>query len=124
MQFYSYPLKASLPDLSNYVILSLNGPLLSREDAQMGLLLIDGTWRHAETMLKFLNQHMNLPRRSLAPKLRTAYPRRQEDCDDPNRGLASVEALYAAYQITGRNSEGLLDNYHWKDQFLRQRALL
>jgi pre-rRNA-processing protein TSR3 len=58
--------------------------------------------------------------RSLPDMFVTAYPRRQCDCPDQLRGLASVEALYVAYFITGRNTDGLLDNYHWKELFLEK----
>jgi pre-rRNA-processing protein TSR3 len=38
---------------------------------------------------------------------------------DPGNGLASVEALYLAYHLLGRPTEGLLDHYHWAVEFLR-----
>lgn len=115
MHFYNYPLKRDLPDLSNYVVLALDAPLLSEEDADKGILLIDGTWRYAEKMFQALPAPFEV--RSL-PAAKTAYPRRQDDCSDPTRGLASCEALYLTYVILGRNPEGLLDHYHWKDDFL------
>jgi len=62
--------------------------------------------------------------RSLPIDLKTAYPRRQEDCQDPERGLASVEALFAAYTILGRDTTGLLDFYYWKEDFLLKNPLL
>jgi pre-rRNA-processing protein TSR3 len=34
--------------------------------------------------------------------------------------LASIEAIYIAYWILGRDVTGLLDNYHWKDLFLQK----
>ncbi len=115
--FYSYPLTESLPDLAHYVILSIEGPLLAETDAKYGLLLIDGTWRHAAKMQKILPS--SLKRRSLPCHFRTAYPRRQEDCSDPIRGLASIEALYIAYQVLQRDTSELLDHYYWKEPFLR-----
>lgn len=118
--FYSYPLKIELPPLSNYAVLALDAPPLSREDAHLGLLLIDGTWRYAEKMFKALTPPFKV--RSLPPGAKTAYPRRQEDCSDPSRGLASCEALYLAYTILGRDPGGLLDHYHWKEQFLRLKS--
>src|SRR5579863_2364045 len=115
MVFLTYP-TSPLPDLTRYCVLTLDAPLLSIEDAHLGLFLIDGTWRYAEKMAKSVPEPFI--RRSLPSHFRTAYPRRQLDCPDPERGLASVEALYLAYSILGRNTEGLLDNYHWKEQFL------
>lgn len=115
-RFFTYP-KDSLPDLSNYVLLTLNAPPLTREDAHLGIFLIDGTWRYAEQMYNQLKTPHLFQKRSLPASLTTAYPRRQEDCPDPSKGLASIEALYAAYSVLGRDCEGLLDNYHWKEEF-------
>jgi ribosome biogenesis protein Tsr3 len=42
---------------------------------------------------------------------------------DPDNGLASVEALYLAYHILGRPTDGLLDQYHWGEEFLRLNSL-
>jgi pre-rRNA-processing protein TSR3 len=63
-----------------------------------------------------------MPARSLPADWKTAYPRRQTECPDPERGLSSVEALFLAHQILGRSTEGLLARYHWRDQFLAQFA--
>lgn len=117
MHFFTYPLIQPLPDLKDYVVLTLDAPPLSREDAAFGLFLIDGTWRYAAKMVKVLPQSFRA--RSLPPIAKTAYPRCQEDCSDPSRGLASVEALYLAYEILGRKTKGLLDRYYWKDQFIK-----
>ena len=113
--FFSYP-KDKLPDLSGYVLLTPDAPPLTREDASYGLLLVDGTWRHAQTMIKQLpTPHLLIPR-SLPSNFQTAYPRRQEiEC-----GLASIEALFIAYFLTGKSTEGLLDNYYWKEDFLKK----
>ncbi len=101
-------------DLPGYVRLSVHGPPLSPDDGPSGLLLIDGTWRYAEQM----EQHFaHVPPRSLHG-IRTAYPRRSKLFEDPPEGLASVEALFAAYRILGRPTEGLLDHYRWAAEFL------
>jgi pre-rRNA-processing protein TSR3 len=116
INFLTYP-EAVIPDLSNYVVLTLGAPELSIDDADYGLFLIDGTWRYAAQMYdKLPKPHLFRPR-SLPP-FRTAYPRKQTDCPFPNEGLASIEALYVAYKLLGRNPEGLLDNYYWKEPFL------
>jgi pre-rRNA-processing protein TSR3 len=119
MQFFIYP-KHTLPLLETYIILDLNAPPLTIEDAHLGLLLIDGTWRHAETMTKNLPEPLlqTLIPRSLPSQIKTAYPRRQTLCSDPERGLASIEALFISYHILQRDTTGLLDHYHWKDLFL------
>lgn len=112
--FYTYPNEALL-ELKKYIYLSLDAPPLTEEDASMGLFIIDATWRYAQTMEK---QAPVLTRRSLPRDIKTAYPRRQNDCSDPDHGLASIEALYVAHKILGRETEGLLDNYYWAEEFL------
>lgn len=114
--FFTYPWKKPIPPLDKAIVLSINAPLLTEKDANLNLFLIDGTWRYAEKMLASLPQP--LEKRSL-PKVRTAYPRKQTGCEDPKRGLASLEALYLAYLITGRNPDGLLDFYYFKKDFLK-----
>lgn len=105
-------------------MLAMEGPLLSAADGNHGLFILDATWRYAEVMERFVQKSAApVLFRSLPPLLRTAYPRRQDDCADPERGLASVEALYAAYRLMGRDTAGLLDAYHWKEQFLAINAL-
>jgi pre-rRNA-processing protein TSR3 len=115
MTFLTYPVK-ELPDLKNYCVLAVDAPPLMEADTTLGLLLIDGTWRHAATMAKILPATV-IPR-SLPSHFKTSYPRRQPDCPDPERGLASVEALYLAYRILGRPTDGLLDHYYWKESFI------
>lgn len=115
--FISYP-TGELPDLSEYIMLKIDAPPLSLEDATKGLLLVDATWRHAGKMCEKLPEFPASQCRSIPPLYKTAYPRRQEDCPDPGRGLASVEALYIAYILTGRDPSGLLDHYYWKNDFL------
>jgi|SRR3989339_33375 len=119
LAFYTYP-KDTIPPLSSYILLTLDAPPLTQEDANYGIFLIDGTWKHAETMYNQLSKPHLFITRSLPSHLKTAYPRRQEDCVDPERGLASVEALFAAYYILGRKTEGLLDFYYWKEAFLQK----
>jgi pre-rRNA-processing protein TSR3 len=115
--FFSYPYK-QVPVVDGAVLLSLDAPRLSIADAKHRLLLLDATWRYAERMLRDLSSCNGLIPRSLPAGAQTAYPRRQDDCPDASAGLASVEALYLSYVITGRCTEGLLDHYYWKEQFL------
>lgn len=116
-QFFSYP-EPVLPDVAGYLLLSMEGKPLTKEDYAKGIVILDGTWRYAEKMLQNVPVLKTLETRSLPTGFRTAYPRRQEDCTEPERGLASIEAIYAAYRSMGRDVEGLLDTYHWKQQFL------
>lgn len=112
--FYTYPVD-KMPDYSNYLLLKVGAPPLTIADRDRGLLLIDGTWRLAQIMEKQLP--WKLEARSLPAGYRTAYPRRQTDCPDPESGLSSIEALYIAHRLLGLEVETLLDTYHWKERF-------
>lgn len=118
LQFFTYPVDKLDPE-GEFLLLDLEAPELSPED-QEPLLLIDGTWKLAALMCNQLPKTWKLKARSLPAQLRTAYPRKQTACSDPDRGLASVEALYASFVLTGRDPEGLLDNYYWKQDFLEK----
>lgn len=98
----------------------MNAPELSSDDAQYGLVLIDGTWRLAKKMIENIPALKQTIARSIPQRFRTAYPRRQQDCPDPESGLASIEALWIAYSILGRDTTGLLDMYYWKDEFIKK----
>ncbi|MAG93761.1 MAG: hypothetical protein CMJ48_08440 [Planctomycetaceae bacterium] len=111
--FRKYPRRGPEP-LDNYVQLGFGGPEISPADADSGLLLLDGTWRFADAMLA---DYQDVPVRSL-PAWKTAYPRVSKLFDDPDGGLATIEALWLAYHLMGRSTEGLLDAYHWADEFL------
>jgi pre-rRNA-processing protein TSR3 len=112
--FLNYPV-AERPPLEGYVRLAAEGPPLSAADAGSGLLLLDGSWRWAASMTR---DFADVPPRSLSG-YRTAYPRVSKLGTDPDNGLASVEALYAAYRVLGRSTAGLLDHYRWAEEFLR-----
>jgi pre-rRNA-processing protein TSR3 len=116
--FLTYP-KDALPDLTGYVLLKVGAPPLSLNDAEKGIFIIDATWHLAALMER---QCPLLEARSLPAYFRTAYPRRQTGCLDPDAGLASVEALYLAHWILERPVDGLLDHYYWKTEFLQQQA--
>lgn len=119
--FYTYP-KDPLPPLQGYILLKLDAPPLTKDDANKGLLLLDGTWRLAQAMESSI-QSISIEARSL-PLFKTAYPRRQTGCLDPQSGLASIEALFIAYHILQRPKKGLLDSYYWKDAFLLLNELI
>ena len=49
---------------------------------------------------------------------------RRDACGDDRQSTAGrVEALYLAHHILGRQTEGLLDHYHWADEVLRLNGL-
>ena len=113
MTFHSFPLFSPI-ELPNYVRLAVDAPILSPDDADRGLLLLDASWKHVEAMNEAF---INVPARSLPP-IKTAYPRVSSLYEDPSAGLASIEALYVAYRQLGRDTDGLLDAYHWRNEFL------
>lgn len=109
----NYPVEKPLV-LHDYIRLSAEGPPLSSEDKGKGLLLLDGSWRTAGSMEK---DFAEVSPRSIS-HFKTAYPRVSKLGTDPDNGLASIEALYVAYFVLGRNTKGLLDSYYWKKSFL------
>ena len=121
--FFTYP-KVTFTDTSQYLLLDVAGEPLSDKDRDSGLVLLDGTWRLVEKMQKNIGALRGLPRRSIPAGFTTAYPRRQDDCPDPEVGLASIEALFVAHLVTGRPVDGLLDNYYWKSLFLEKNRQL
>jgi pre-rRNA-processing protein TSR3 len=126
LTFISYPFAATLPAFRKHtLILSFDGPLLSEKDSQSDLVLIDATWQLAAKMEKGLAPSINqFEKRSLPDTIRTAYPRKQTGCIDPLRGLASVEALFVAFKLMGRETTALLDHYYWKEEFLALNQFL
>jgi rRNA small subunit aminocarboxypropyltransferase len=118
LAFYTFPV-AQRPNLEHYVRLAAEGPELTRADAGQGLLVLDGSWRWAHTMTRAF---ADVPPRSLHG-WQTAYPRVSKLGTDPDNGLATVEALFAAYHILGRPTAGLLDHYRWAPEFLQRNGL-
>src|SRR4051812_8742470 len=51
LRFFVYPVAAPL-DLGNYVRLAAEGPPLSAADRELGVLLLDGSWRAAGDMTR------------------------------------------------------------------------
>ena len=106
--------ETEMPSLEGYIRLAADGPELSPADAERGILLLDGSWRAAGKMIA---RFAAVPGRSLHG-WKSAYPRVSKLGTDPDNGLASIEALYIAYHLLGRTTDGLLDHYHWADAFL------
>ncbi len=119
--FYTYP-DGDFPKFPDYILLDLDGEPLSPSDGDKGLLILDATWRYAGKMCKFVESKQSWIKRSIPPEWRTAYPRRQNDCPNPEQGLASIEAIYVSYNLLGRDTSGLLDTYHWKEDFLTKNS--
>ena len=102
-------------DAGRRIWLHPDGEELGPADRGIGLLLIDCTWRKVSKFSKRIDGEL-LPRR--LPKLVTAYPRRSKLALDPEHGLASVEALYAAIALLYAPRPDLLARYRWAAAFL------
>jgi len=120
--FYTYPACAKnvVLDTAAYCLLDIEGEPLSPQDHDRGLIVVDATWRLAKKIVANVSGLTGVVKRSIPPGFRTSYPRRQDDCIDPSAGLASIEALYIAFFLMGRDTSGLLDAYYWKDAFLQE----
>lgn len=116
-EFWNYPQCADRHP-ENYVRLGLGGPILSPADRDSGLLVLDGTWRWAARMEA---DFADVPVRSL-PFWETAYPRTSKLFEDPAAGLATIEAIFIAYQLLGYSTAGLLDQYYWREDFLEKNG--
>ena len=102
-------------DAGRRVWLHPDGEELVPADRGLGLLLIDCTWRRLATLSRRIDGE---PLRRRLPKLVTAYPRRSKLVPDPEDGLASVEALYAAIALLDVPRPELLAHYRWAAGFL------
>ena len=102
-------------DAGRRIWLHPDGDEIGPEDRGIGLLLIDCIWRRVATLSKRIDGE--LLRRRL-PELITAYPRRSKLTPDPEHGLASVEALYAAIALLEGPRPALLTHYRWASEFL------
>jgi pre-rRNA-processing protein TSR3 len=103
-------------DATGFTLLAVDCAPLSLADAGRPLLLLDSTWRWLPQLLACVRGEP--VHRSIPPGVRTAYPRASKLWDDPEQGLASVEALYVARRILGDDDPSLLEGYHWRQEFL------
>jgi len=108
--------KAFTFDATGFTLLAVDAPPLTLADRGRPLLLLDSTWRYLTDLEGALTGEP--VRRSIPAGVPTAYPRVSRVYEDPEGGLASVEALYVARRILGDDDPSLLDGYHWKDAFL------
>ena len=114
-EFYRFP-EEQIPDLDNCVRLGISDQLLSPLDADKTLIVLDATWRYAARMEA---DYADVPVRGLPKGWQTAYPRSSKLFEDPQGGLSTVEAVYAAYLALDRDPAGLLDHYRWRERFLK-----
>lgn len=103
-------------DATGFTVLALGATELSEEDAGRPLLLLDSTWRLLPQLEACL---VGEEVRRTLPAVRSAFPRKSKIVDDPSSGLASVEALFLAKLLLGERDDTLLENYHWRSEFLK-----
>jgi len=103
------------------ILLHPDGDEIGLQDRGQSLLLLDCAWRRVADLLATVEGDP-VPRR--LPPLATAYPRRSRTFADPERGLASIEALYAALALLGEPCPQLLAGYRWAEEFLAANASL
>lgn len=120
VRFVNYAIDRRL-DASGRVLLHPEAEPIGPADHGRGLLLVDCAWRRVPNLLATVDG--DPPRRSLPP-LCTAYPRKSRQFQDPARGLASVEALYAALALLGEPHRELLAAYPWAELFLAANPAL
>ena len=97
-------------------LLHPEGVPLSGDDDNRPLLLVDSSWRDLPRMLSTVSGDFEL--RCLPKNLVTAYPRKSKIFEDPETGLASVEALHASSVGLGRRDDSLLEGYYFGDKWL------
>jgi ribosome biogenesis protein Tsr3 len=106
-------------EATDSIVLSVDAPLISKDDMGRPLILLDGNWKHVPKLQKCLKGQ---PLYRSLPRITTAYPRRNEKGQDPEFGLASIEALYLALKFMGHDDLTLLDQYYWREKFLESIA--
>lgn len=102
-------------DGGSRILLEVGARALEPGEPSSGLLLLDSSWRRLPSLRRTIVGDV-VPR-SL-PSLRTAYPRASRRFADPEGGLASVEALYAAVALLWGPDPSLLDGYVAREAFL------
>ena len=114
-----YKAKAGLEvDVSGKIVLAVGAPPLSSADAGNELVLLDSTWRLLPDLERCLVGEPIY--RSIPGGFETAYPRVSKIGENPDGGLASIEALYLAIRLLGEDRPEMLRDYYWRDAFLKK----
>ncbi|MEZ5979807.1 MAG: hypothetical protein R3F34_16565 [Planctomycetota bacterium] len=102
-------------EVTGRLLLDPDAPEIGEGDVGRPLFLIDSSWRRLAVLRRAV---VGEPVARSLPRLATAYPRRSETFPDPEVGLASIEALFAASCLAGTPDLDLLAHYHFRDAFL------
>src|SRR3990167_7343208 len=114
--------KEALPAFSSDILLHVDGDpfdsFCSGTAEAHKIATIDCTWKRLAPVLNRVSAP--LPKLVKIPDVFvTAYPRRSKNPgQDPEGGLATIEALFIASAFLGEWDETLLGEFHFKNQFL------
>ncbi len=118
-----------IEEIGGGILLTTDAPIMTRSDREFlepGVVtIIDSTWARVPNVLARVRTAPGhrLIRRALPDELVTAYPRVSKLYQDPEQGLSSIEAVFAALVILGSPDLSVLDAYRWRTQFLEQNDL-
>jgi len=104
-------------EVGQVTLLHPDGEPLSPADNERPLLLVDSSWRDLPRLLETVSGDFH--KRCLPKNLQTAYPRKSKLFEDPETGLASIEALHAALTLLDKRDDSLLEGYYWASTWLQ-----
>ena len=110
-----------IPAFQSEVLLHIDGiPLqdLAAKNSIQSIGLIDCTWKKVSGVLTRLEKPFPVLA-SMPSGFLTAYPRKNLEGNDPDGGLATIEALFIAAAFCGHWDESLLEHYYFGKEFLR-----
>lgn len=90
---------------------------ISWEKRPAKISAVDCTWKKLERLIARIDGPMPTLGR-IPDGFVTAYPRRDKKGEDPEAGLATIEALFIAAAFVGTWDESLLARYHFAERFL------
>lgn len=110
-----------LPD--NAILLHPDGPMLSQDDDDRELVLVDATWKDFRKFMNREPEFQEIPIRSISG-MKTAYPRKPKKGVHPSHHLASIEVIFCAGFILDRSDYmGVIEHYHFRDRFIEINGL-
>ncbi len=118
-----------IEEIGGGILLATDAPIMTRSDREFlapGVVtIIDSTWARVPNVIARVRPAPGhrLIRRALPDELVTAYPRVSKLYQDPEQGLSSIEAVFAALVVLGSPDPSVLDGYRWRTQFLEQNDL-
>jgi pre-rRNA-processing protein TSR3 len=113
--------KSTLGPLKAKILLHHEGECLStlREKYTIsdGLACVDSIWRRLPRLIEMIERP--LPLLAKIPNgFVTAYPRKSRLYEDPDGGLATIEAVFIAAAMLGHWDETLLSEYYFSQSFI------